>query len=463
MALGGGVWVTQNKILPGSYINVVSADSGNVALGERGYAAIALPLGSNESETAGTVVRIESRDFYGRPKEILPNAPEATMRALREMFKNATTVYVYDSFVGTVPATKAKVTITLDGTNPTTGIVITGGTTTVSQLGDLTAGTATLENTFTLTLNGAAKDWTTDAEDVVAAGATIVLDAKTAGPLVAGVKSALDGIGGTSNLVVTDGKASTQKEAPDVGTICTALENYYFNVLAAYTDDQEDIEAYIGNVKTWRDQVGKKVQVVVYNADTAPDSEAVINVVSTVSDEGVEPHALVAWVAGAEAGCAVNASCTNKLYNGELTIVCEDTQIELEDRIMDSEFVFHVVYDEVRVLEDINSLKSFTVDKNEDFKSNQTIRVIDQIANDIAKLFNTKYLGVIPNDQAGRISLWADIVKHHQELETMRAIENFDSSLVTVEPGNTKKAVVVHDAVIPVNAMAQLYMTVVIS
>ena len=45
----------------------------------------------------------------------------------------------------------------------------------------------------------------------------------------------------------------------------------------------------------------------------------------------------------------------------------------------------------------------------------------------------------------------------------MRAIENFDSSLVTVEPGNTKKAVVVHDAVVPVNAMAQLYMTVVIS
>ena len=30
------------------------------------------------------------------------------------------------------------------------------------------------------------------------------------------------------------------------------------------------------------------------------------------------------------------------------------------------------------------------------FKANQTIRVIDQIGNDIAVLFNTKYLGVIP-------------------------------------------------------------------
>ena len=31
----------------------------------------------------------------------------------------------------------------------------------------------------------------------------------------------------------------------------------------------------------------------------------------------------------------------------------------------------------------------------------------------------------MPNDEAGRISLWSDIVKHHTELQTIRAIENF--------------------------------------
>lgn len=90
----------------------------------------------------------------------------------------------------------------------------------------------------------------------------------------------------------------------------------------------------------------------------------------------------------------------------------------------------------------------------------KTIRVIDQIANDIATLFNTKYLGVVSNDASGRISLWADIVKHHEQLQEIRAIENFSDKDVTVEQGDSKKAVVVSDLVTVVNAMAQLYMTV---
>lgn len=44
------------------------------------------------------------------------------------------------------------------------------------------------------------------------------------------------------------------------------------------------------------------------------------------------------------------------------------------------------------------------------------------LANDIAVLFNTKYLGVVPNDNAGRVSLWSDIVKHHEELQEIRTM-----------------------------------------
>lgn len=78
-------------------------------------------------------------------------------------------------------------------------------------------------------------------------------------------------------------------------------------------------------------------------------------------------------------------------------------------------------------------------------------------------LFNTRYLGVVPNDKGGRVSLWNDIVNHHRQLEQIRAIENFDAAAVTVEQGNSKKAVVVNDAVTVVNAMEKLYMTVTIS
>ena len=79
---------------------------------------------------------------------------------------------------------------------------------------------------------------------------------------------------------------------------------------------------------------------------------------------------------------------------------------------------------------------------------------------DIATIFNTRYLGVMPNDNAGRIALWADIVKYLKNLETLRAIEDFTDTDVVVEQGEVKKAVVVNTPVTVVNCMEQLYMTV---
>ena len=122
--------------------------------------------------------------------------------------------------------------------------------------------------------------------------------------------------------------------------------------------------------------------------------------------------------------------------------------------------MFHMVDEKVNILTDINTFISITDEKSPDFSSNQTIRVLDQIANDIAVLFGKKYIGKVPNDTPGRISLWNDIVKHHQQLEKIRAIENFNPEDVTVEKGDTKKAVAVTDYVSPINAMEQLYMVV---
>jgi hypothetical protein len=117
----------------------------------------------------------------------------------------------------------------------------------------------------------------------------------------------------------------------------------------------------------------------------------------------------------------------------------------------------------VRVLEDINSMVTTSDTTGSIFKDNQTIRVTDQIANDIAVLFNTKYLGAIPNNNAGRISLWNDIVKHHEELQDIGAIENFEEADITVVQGDEKKSVIVTDAVEVVNAMSKLYMTVTVA
>ena len=78
----------------------------------------------------------------------------------------------------------------------------------------------------------------------------------------------------------------------------------------------------------------------------------------------------------------------------------------------------HLVGDQTRVLTDINTFVSVTDEKSVDFSSNQVMRVLDQIANDIASLFNSKYLGKVQNDASGRVSLWSDIVAHHTQLQT---------------------------------------------
>ena len=214
--------------------------------------------------------------------------------------------------------------------------------------------------------------------------------------------------------------------------------------------------------KRMRDEMGAKFQLVLYNYPTA-DYMGVISVKNAVTDNGQSEASAVYWVTGAQGGCAINASLQNRVYDGEYTLNVDYTQSDLIAAIRAGEFTFHNVNGEVRVLDDINTMTTITENCGDVFKDNQTIRVIDQIGNDIAVLFSEKYLGVIPNDESGRISLWSDIVKHHKELMEIRAIENFEDEDVTVEQGTEKKSVVIYDAITVVNAMGKLYMTVSVS
>ena len=174
---------------------------------------------------------------------------------------------------------------------------------------------------------------------------------------------------------------------------------------------------------------------------------------------------LLRWCTGllVLAGAAVSESLTNAVYDGEYTVVADYSQTQLEQALEAGKFIFHRVGDSIRVLEDINSLTTLGADKSEDFKINQTIRVLDRIATDIATVFNTKYLGRIPNDESGRISLWSDVVNFLTNLREIRAIEAFEEGDVVVSEGQNKKAVVVNLGITPISAMTQLYMTVIVS
>lgn len=433
MALGGGTFVTQNKVLPGAYINFVSLANASATLSDRGIATMALEM---DWGVENTVLEVTNGDFQKHSQKIFGyNYAHEKLKGVRELFANITTLYLYRLNGGGVKASNNYAIAKYAGVRGNDlKIVIQKNVDDESKydvktlLDDVVVDTQKVAFASDLIAN-----------DYVNWQADLVLE-ETAGVAL-------------SNGSNVDVEASAHQAYLD------AIEAYAFNTIGCVSTDETIKSLYVNFTKRMREEIGAKFQCVVYNKSA--DYEGVINVKNKV--DGDNEAGLVYWVTGITAGCPVNKSNLNKKYDGEFVVDVKYTQSELIRAIEAGEFVLHAVNADIRVLDDVNSLVTTSDTKGDVFKDNQTIRTIDQIANDIAVLFNTKYLGVVPNDEAGRISLWADIVKHHQQLQDIRAIENFLDEDVVVMQGDTKKSVVVNDAVRVVNAMAKLYMTVTVS
>lgn len=431
MPYGGGVFMTQNKVLPGAYINFNSAARASAALSERGYVALALPLDWGPEDEVFTV---GADDLQNRSAEIFGYSyVNDQLRGLRDLFRNARTAYLYRLNGGGLKAENAYAKALYAGIRGNAlKIVIEPNEQSTENESIFDVSTWLDTARVDMQTVRSAAELTPNAYLEFIPDAVLELTAGT--PLINGENG-------------EPGNESYQ-------AFLTKIESFAFNTLACLSPDDTVKGLYTAFTRRLRDDVGVKFQCVMHRCDA--DYEGIISV------ENNDTPDLVYWVAGAEAGCGVNASNTSKVYDGEYAVDTNYTQRQLEDGIKAGKLMFHRAYDKARVLTDINTLVTFTAEKGVDFASNQTMRVLDQIGNDIALMFNTRYLGKIPNDAAGRVSLWNDIVKHHQELETLRAIENFDPARVTVAVGDSKRAVAVTDYVTPVNAMEQLYMTVVV-
>lgn len=436
MALGGGVWQAQNKVLPGAYINFISSAHASSALSDRGIAAMPLELDwGPENE----VFAVTAEDFQKNTQGIFgyPYTHDK-MKGLRDLFLGIRTGYFYRLGTGGkaanlyatakyagVRGNDIKIVIARNVDDDTKFDVST-------MLDDRVQETQTVSSAAELQDNGYVA-WKKDATLAITAGTPLA-----------------------------DGTNAAAISGEDYQAFLNKIEAYSFNTLGCVTADKTVKALFVAFTKRMRDDQGVKFQTVLYQPE-APDFEGVIGVENKTTDAGWPESSAVYWVTGAEAGCAVNKSVQNAKYTGEFTMDTPMTQAQLAEALRAGKFVFHRVGDDIRVLDDINTFTSFIEGKGEDFASNQTMRVLDQIGNDVAVLFNTKYLGQIPNDNAGRISFWSDVVSIHEKLLTLRAIEGFVSDDVKVSRGESKKAVVCDAAVTPVNAMSKLYMTVTVN
>lgn len=435
MAYGGGSWVTENKVLPGSYINFISAAKASAVLSDRGIATLPLELDWGPEQQIFTVeqgeFQTDSLKLFGYPYTA------EQLRPVREIFAHAKTVHFFRLNAGGEKASCTYATARHPGTRGNELKVVieeNEASTPEKKLYDLATYLGTTQVDYQQ-------------------GLAEMAQAQDNDYLVFNRDSSLSA---TASTPLTGGTNGTAEDAA-YQLYLDRAEPYPFNAMGCPSADPLIQQLFAAYARRMREEVGKKFQVVCFR--NLADHESVISLKNGLSGDTENP-ALVPWVTGVAAGTAANASATSLAYDGEYTPDTDYTQTELAEGIQEGSFMFHREGTEILVLRDINSFTSFTEDKGEDFSSNQVVRSMDQIANDVALAFKSRYIGKMPNDGAGRISFWNELVTLHKQYEKIRMLENFDSEQLTVAPGETKKAVLVTEHVNIVTAMEQLYMAV---
>lgn len=436
MAFGGGTWLTQNKVLPGTYINFVSAAAAYVNIADRGYACMGFNL---DWGIENEIFTVENSDFQTNSMKYFGyEYTHDKMKALRDIFQNAKTVYCFRlNGSGGVKASNTFAIAKYAGVRGNDIKVIIADSVDEEDKFDVSTYIGiSLVDTQTVATTAELKD-----NDYVVWKKEATLEV-------------------TAGIPLTGGTNGTDSTGLSHQTFLEKSEKYRFNSIGAAVTDKVTKQLYAEHTKRMRDEVGVKYQCVLY--DYEADYEGVINVVNACTDTGENEASIVYWLVGANAGCAINESLTNKNYDGSFKIKTDYTQTQLEQGMKAGHFMFHQVDNAIAVLSDINSFVNWSIYKNEDFYRNQVIRIVDQVAMDVASLFNKRHLGKTRNNNPGRVALWTDITVHHQELEKIEAIEDFNPKEVTVLEGADKVSVLVNDRIKPVGVMEKLYMAVVV-
>lgn len=427
MALGGGTFLVQNKVLPGAYINFVSRPRAMGNLGERGIVCVGMELDWGKEG----MLTVEAADFRTDSRALFGyDYLDEKMKDLRELFLHAKKVHLYRLNSGKkAAATAGNLTATAKYAGERGNAICVAVAPNVDEegkfdvetyLGTEMVDSQTAANIEELTENGYV---TFSGKGALTAAAGIYLT------------------GGTTTAAT--GSAYTD--------FLTAAEAEDFNVLAYNGSDVTTKKLLVNFTKRMREEEGVKFVTVLHDFAEA-DHEGVISVGSAKE--------LVYWIAGATAGAEVNESLTNVVYDGEYEVDVKRKKSEYIKGIQGGQFLFYEEDGKIRVLRDINTFTSFETAKNSDFSGNRVVRVLDSIANDVANIFSKYYLGKQSNNANGRNLLKAEIMAYHEQLMQIEAIENFTAEDITVEKGVEKQDVVVYESVQPVDAMEKLYMKV---
>jgi len=428
--MAGGTFTSQNKVRPGAYINFkaeVSTGSSEAVAG-----TVALPLAVDFGPAGVTAVNSGTNLLqFGH------TLGDAQMLPLREALKNASEVLVF-RIGGGAKATGTTIGLTVDAKYPGA------------------RGNDIAIVVKTLTTGGVQVDTILDGQ-VVDSQVVATAEDLIENDLVTFIGSPEV----TDGTITLSGGTDTTGTGADYADFFEAIQVYDFNTMAIPVEDDATKALAAGFIRRMREEEGKKVQVVLGGYEGA-DFEGVINLANGVILDGqaLTAEQATAWYAGAAAAAGVSASLTYTAYQGATDANPRMSNADTIENLRKGNVVFTEKRGQAVVEQDINTLVSFDATKNQDFRKNRVLRVLDDIANNTKITFEDNYIGKVNNDTDGRELFKADRIAYFDALVGQGAITDFASDDIEVLPGNAKDAIVVNVAVQPVDAMEKLYMTV---
>ena len=443
--MAGGSWNgVQNKIRPGVYIRFTSNRDLGLTVSDRGTVAIAAALSWGPVETVQTIAAGADMTPYTGYDITNPKN-----KFLNEMFKGTNRTAAPNKVLlyrlGATGQTAATATI-----SPLTASAKYPGTR-GNDISIVITELTTPEDTFTVStvVDGVIEDQQT---------------AKTVQELVANDWVTFSGTGALTASVGSPlaGGADGTPASADYTDFLTAIEPYKFDVLAYDGSDTTVKDAFQAFIKRIADDEGAQSQLVAAGL-TNPDSRYITNVNSgVVLSDGttLTPQQVVWWAAGAQAGAQYNESLTYATYPGAVDVTPKLTNSGYEQAIQNGEFVLFADDGVVKVEQDINSLVTYTTDITEPYHKNRVMRLLNTIANDIYEQFSDGFIGVVNNNEDGRMQFKTAIVGYLLDIQANNGIQNFDAEDVTVEAGEAIDAIVVNLAIQPVDSVEKIYVTI---
>lgn len=442
--MAGGVWLSQNKTRPGAYINFKAVQKGAMTVGDRGIVAIGLPLNWGAE---GKLIEVLSSDLLdGNSQKLVGfTAFDAESKLLAGALK-----YCYKALVYRMNGGGVKANATIGGLIATAKYSGTyGNNIIIAVVADSVSG---LYSVITY-VNGA----TVDTQKV----ATIAeLESNDYVDFSADETPTWEATAGTA---LTGGTNGTVDEPIAYPAMFALLRMAKWQVFACLSNNSTIKSNTVTFITQMREDEGRYVQAVVADYDGA-DYEGIINNVcgAVIDDITFSKEDFVTCVAGMTAGANFNESNTAKVIQGATSIVGELTDSEIKAGLQAGKFILSTsTSGKIKVEQDINSLHTYSKDRNYNFSKNRVIRTLDEIGTTTVQTWEDTYMGKVDNDSTGRSLFKADLIQYGNELQRLRGIQEFEGATdIEVSQGKDLDAVLCTWGVKPVDSMEKLYMTV---